>query len=379
MKKLTLTFMILIIINLAYSKSEYFMNSKQKIELLKYGRVTIEQELFNILICPGYLPPIESSFKNYKQSKTNLGEYFHQKKYTDCKKNMKKSYKFAFKECLKEFTVEGAGKSWRKKFSKANIRVDKKVVGYLFAYPWALFTSVVDNVVRIPIGISGVAVGTTWATIIVPAHYSTNSLIKATWNFTFEGTFIPATQLVWNTGVTLPIALFSQRPSTERSDNFWVQHIANVNNDYIYAPEKVTNILWENVEDLDKKLKNYQSNNSQTAKIDAKIDSLKNVLKELRAEKKEIEEQNKAAEDKFILEQLAQNFNNPENKLSQCVIQEQQEKLFRQKVRNIDFEEDKKIRFMRIFGKIKKHNSIFDEEKNTDPVNETIKIIETIE
>jgi hypothetical protein len=206
----------------------YFLSLKQKGQLITRGRIQdADGNWYDIMICPGYIQPIDYSKKNLKQAGNNLTEYFTSKPYKSIKKHSSDAYEWAFEDCLQEYVWEGTGKAWKKNFSAAKKRVDRRVFGWWLSYPWAVMQSSVDNVVRIPAGLTGTALGTVWGTAVVPAGTLAAPAVEATWNGGVEGVALPASGLIWNTAASPAMALVGQTPAPERVDGFWVRNVSS--------------------------------------------------------------------------------------------------------------------------------------------------------
>lgn len=223
LSKFKLLFLFLLIgFNLNADES-YFLDFKQKGQLIGKGRVQDKNGIwYDVWITPGYIYPVQKGKKNIKQSGENMAEYFSKKKYKDLVKTSKDCYEWSYKKSLRDFTFKGARKSWKKNLSDAKGRVDKRVFAWQLAYPWAVLKSSVDNIIRIPVGVAGSTVGVSVGTVGVPAYYLTNSSAKASWNFAVEGLALPAASMTWNTVASPPLAMVGQKPSPQRVDNFWV-------------------------------------------------------------------------------------------------------------------------------------------------------------
>jgi len=204
----------------------YFLSMKQKGQLIWSGRIeTAPDEVYDIRIVPGYKYPARYSWEHLKDAGGNLGEYFQSDKYEDLWDQGGDCIGWAFEDCLRDFTLKGSGRAWKKYFGKARRHVRKRVFGWWLAYPWALLQSSVDNVVRIPAGLLGTVGGTVSGLAVVPAWHLADSAVKATWNIGVGSVVLPASGLAWNTVAAPPLALLGQRPAPERVDGFWVRAV----------------------------------------------------------------------------------------------------------------------------------------------------------
>lgn len=215
----------------------YFLSFSQKGELISSGRIKGDDgRIYDIRICPGYKYPVRYGWNNLKQAGGNLGEYFSSEKYSDMIDASGDCLEWAFDDCMYDFAIKGSGKAWKKNFSRAHDRVEKRVFGWWMAYPWAFMKSTVDNVVRIPLGFVGCAAGTAAGTAVVPAYFMTDSMIKAGWNGGVEGLLIPVSGVAWNTVISPPMAIAGQKPAESRVDGFWVRIVPES-----YTPGKELN------------------------------------------------------------------------------------------------------------------------------------------
>ncbi len=211
---------------LAASQDEegYFLPWSQKGNLIWQGAVEGDDGTwYDIRIVPGYTPPGRYGWKYIKTGGRNMREYVESDKYKNLREQSGEVLEWSYDDCLQDFTFKGAGKAWKKYYGKANARTDKRVFGWWLSYPWATLQGCVDNVVRIPVGLVGTAVGTGWGVAVVPAYHAVDSGVKAVWNTGARGCIVPITGWTWNTVASPPLSLVGQMPSIERVDGFWVR------------------------------------------------------------------------------------------------------------------------------------------------------------
>ncbi len=364
-----------------HAEDGYFMSMKQKKELILHGKVTEDHHLYNILVCPGYVPPVKNAATNNKKAIKALGEYFKKKKYQDCKNAFKRSNKFAFKDVLWKFTIKDGAKKWKTNFEKAHIASDKKVAGHMFAYPWAILKSTFDNAFRIPWGLAEFGV-VSFANSFIPVYYGTNSTIKAAYYFGIQGTTYPVMQLGWNTLTATPISLISQKPSEDRYDGFWVQCLGNVDVDYINDPEDVKKVMLsvidsliiENSEYFADRIKCREDFRVKYNSLKAKMDSLK---KENEFNLREIDKKIEIS----VNSSLDSLRNNPDSDYGNCIFQE------KQRLRTSNFKWELKgndrsnfiVLYNIIVKDFDKKNENVNEEENTEPVKEAVKAFEEVD
>ena len=204
----------------------YFLSWQQKKELLGLGRMQDSEGVwYDVWLCPGYVPPAQSSLEHLKKSGGNFHEYVELDKYRSLKKGSKACFKWALKDCGAEYIIEGIPQSWDRYFSVAHKRTQRRVFGWWLAYPWALMESSANMAFRSVVGSSGVAAGVACGAAVVPAYHALGSAIEGTWNLGAGAIILPATAVTWNTVVGPPLALAGQKPSESRVDGFWVTKV----------------------------------------------------------------------------------------------------------------------------------------------------------
>lgn len=207
----------------------YFLSWKQKKELVGLGRIQDSEGVwYDVWICPGYVPPAQSSREHFKKAGENFHEYLEADKYRSLKKGSKACFKWAFKDCGAGFIIEGVPRAWNRYFSVAHERTQRRVFGWWLAYPWALMESTADMAFRGVVGSSGVAAGVACGTAVVPAYHALDSAVEGSWNLGAEGVILPASAVAWNTVVGPPLALVGQKPAESRVDGFWVTMVDSV-------------------------------------------------------------------------------------------------------------------------------------------------------
>ena len=211
----------------AYSDDGYCLSMHQKGQLISYGRIQDANGIwYDIWLCPGYVPPVKYSWQNIKASGSDFAEYAGAVKYKNLGKQSKSCLKWAFKDCLKGFFIQGSPKAWKHYFSTAHERTQRRLFGWWLAYPWAFFESVADTAFRSVVGTAGSVSGVTAALAIVPSYHALDSAVCGIWHLCIQGTVIPVVGIAWNTVVTPPLAIFGQKPAPERVDGFWVVQLS---------------------------------------------------------------------------------------------------------------------------------------------------------
>lgn len=260
MKRFVLFFIVLVFVltgcatlpeqapDIPASDSGYFLSLKQKGQLVWTGRMQDSKgEWYDIWIVPGYVQPGRRAKTYMRKVGTDFGEYVHKQKYEDLATNSGDAFRWAFKDCLVDFTVKGVPRAWGKYWRRANSRTKQRVFGWWFAYPLAMLEGCVDTVVRIPVGVSGTLLGSAWGTVAVPGYYAVNSSVKGSWHLAVDSLLFPATACAWNTVVSPPLVLVGQKPSPSRADGFWVKPMSE---DEVLALEPLPPATKEEVEAL---------------------------------------------------------------------------------------------------------------------------------
>jgi hypothetical protein len=206
----------------------YFLAMAQKGHLIWNGRIQDGRgDWYDVWVVPGYVAPSRIAREGLHDTGADFGEYFAAEKYRDLADDSGDAYRWAFKDALYDFTLKGTPRAWGKHFAAAQNRCEQRVFGWWFAYPWAFFTSVTDNVFRIPAGLAGIALGTVWGTAVVPTWYLTNSTAKGLWHSSTSIILVPVAGYAWNTVIAPPLSLLGQKPAPSRVDGFWVRRLSD--------------------------------------------------------------------------------------------------------------------------------------------------------
>jgi len=204
----------------------YFLSWEQKGQLIGSGRIKdAEGNWYDVWVVPGYDEPAQETMTYLGKTGNAFGEYFGSKKYHDLGDASWDALTWGFDDCLDDFIFEGLPEAWGKYWSTADKRTSKRVFGWWFAYPWALFESIVDPVVRVPVGLCGTALGTAAGVAVVPSYYAVNSTIEGTWYLTMDAILLPTVACTWNTVIAPPMALVGQKPAPSRTDGFWIKQV----------------------------------------------------------------------------------------------------------------------------------------------------------
>ncbi|OQB40644.1 MAG: hypothetical protein BWY06_01105 [Candidatus Latescibacteria bacterium ADurb.Bin168] len=206
--------------------SGYFLTARQKGQLVWRGQIQdSESTWYDIWIVPGYVESLRGARQGFEEAGRSLREYVEPQKYRDIRRQSRQCFDAAWDDCIVDFTIEGTPRAWRNYLGKAQDRVNQRVFGWWMAYPWALMQGTVENVVRVPVGLSAAAIAVGAGVAGVPAYHATNSGFKAAWIATFDGLLWPANVCAWTTVIAPPLAFLGQKPAPSRVDGFWVRMV----------------------------------------------------------------------------------------------------------------------------------------------------------
>lgn len=215
---------------------EYFLDGGQKKDLLLYGRMTGHDDaLYDVWIVPGYVPPARNARKGWHQAGEELKAYGHAEHYRKLQKTSKAWMRFARKDMLRDFALKGTRTAWTDAMSTAHQRVERRVFGWWFAYPWALVEASTESVLRTGIGIPGSVATAVGSFTVVPAAYLVAPAVMSVGYAAVPGTTLPVVASAWNTVIAPPLALAGQQPAAERADGFWMKRLKDPAEDDIRA------------------------------------------------------------------------------------------------------------------------------------------------
>lgn len=233
----------------APAQAEYFLDWSQKGELISRGEITgRDQSRYNVWIVPGYVGPGQDVADGWRNAGEALTDYGDGDFYRRIGRHGRDGFRFGHRELLRDFAIAGTGRTWRESFSTASGRVEKRVFGWWFAYPWALIEATGVSALRLGIGLpSGVAVSAGSVTVwpVVEASFP---LLRAGYHATVEGTAVPLVAASWNTVVAPPLALFGEQPSPERADGFWMKRIDPAASDEVLGAARDELTRWRDAQ-----------------------------------------------------------------------------------------------------------------------------------
>lgn len=226
---------------------EYFLDGSQKKELVLYGRMTgHDGAQYDVWVVPGYVPPARKARKAWRQAGEELKDYGRASHYRHLAKTSRAWMRFARKDLLQEFALEGTGEAWSDALGTAHKRVERRVFGWWFAYPWAVIEATTESVLRTGIGIPGSAATALSSFTLVPAAYAVAPVVKSAGYAAIPGTALPLVATGWNTVIAPPLALAGQQPAPERADGFWMKRLRDPAEDDIRARLVAWQAQWKN-------------------------------------------------------------------------------------------------------------------------------------
>lgn len=205
----------------------YFLSWQQKGQLIGQGRIQDGKEnWYDIWIVPGYAQPVSRAGKYMDKAGDAFAEYGGARKYHELARHSRKAFEFAYDDCLCDFIGHDLPRAWDRYWEQAERRSQKRVFGWWFSYPWATLETVVDPVVRVPLGVCGSVLGTVWGGVAVPSYYMLDSTAVGSWQFAANGLVVPTLACTWNTVIAPPMSMVGQKPAPSRVDGFWVTMIS---------------------------------------------------------------------------------------------------------------------------------------------------------
>lgn len=215
---------------------EYFLDASQKADLILHGRMTGQDGAdYDVWVVPGYVPPLHSAGKNWKQAGKELGAYGRASHYRHLEKTSRAWIRTGGKNILRDFALKGTGTAWAEAMSAAHERVERRVFGWWFAYPWALIEASTETVLRTGVGIPAGVGAVAGAYTVVPAWYFVAPAVKSAGYAALPGTAFPVVATSWNTVIAPPLAIAGQQPAPERADGFWMKRLKDPAEDDLRA------------------------------------------------------------------------------------------------------------------------------------------------
>lgn len=223
---------LLALLSGSVAHADYFLNGSQKLDLITHGEINGEDGArYDIWVVPGYTGPLRNAKGGWVNAGHDFAEYGHADLYEDTFSTSKRMLRFAGKESIGKFAFKGSYEAWGDAFDAASERTHKRVFGWWFAYPWAVFEATGESVVRVALGVpTGILAGGAGSTIVPVAELAWPA-VKGTYHSTVPGTVLPLAAGGWNTVIAPPMALIGQQPNAARADGFWVTRVDPANAD----------------------------------------------------------------------------------------------------------------------------------------------------
>ena len=214
----------------------YFLSLKQKGQLFSQGALQDGSgQWYNIYLIPGFKKSAADSRGFFKLANSSVSLYWDKDYYGKARVAIDNYGQYMFdgsKSLFFDFTLAGTSRRWKKNMSSAERVFKKRSFGYWFSYPWYITYALVDNAVRIP---GGTAISFIGVLLSYPVAYTAGPVVTAVSPgvgyvgaggvgvLSFTG------NASWTALAGVPLSLFGQRPSPERSDGWWVKKISPPN------------------------------------------------------------------------------------------------------------------------------------------------------
>lgn len=207
---------------------EYFLDGAQKKELLMQGRITgRDGAAYDIWIVPGYRLPWRQVDQGWSAARRDLADYGRPAYYSDMLDSSGDVMRFARRDVLANFALTGTRTSWQNVTATARERVQRRVFGWWFAWPWAAIEGSAQSVVRVGGGIPGSMLIWAGGAVITPAGFLAYPAVMSSAHALGQGALLPLAAASWNTVIAPPLALAGQQPAPERADGWWMKRLAD--------------------------------------------------------------------------------------------------------------------------------------------------------
>ncbi|MBI3735514.1 hypothetical protein HY256_03265 [Candidatus Sumerlaeota bacterium] len=202
----------------------YFLSLNQKTELIRDGVITGEDgTVYDVRVVPGYAEPVREGRDRLNDAGANLGKYADIETYKRVGEAYKNGTGFLARDVAKECWIEGIGNAWSGSFADANEATRHQVIGWPFAYPWAVAKSTGETAGRLAFGTVEAGAGSAFFYAIQPAYELLSPTVKGSVEGIGGGVALPAAEVALNTAVAPPIALAGRVPTPERVDGYFVR------------------------------------------------------------------------------------------------------------------------------------------------------------
>jgi len=201
-----------------------FLSWAQRGQLIWTGSVRGENNTwYDVWVCPGFTGPAAGAWTGLQRVQDDFAEYVGSRKYRRAWAASAKIYRWTFQDCLHDYLVVGTGEAWTSYFRQAHDRADNRLFGWCIVYPWALGRSLVDIVIRVPVGVCGTVGGTANGTVVIPGYHAVDSSVKGVYHLSTKVVVRPAVAWTWNILVSPPLAAVGRQPDAAHADGFWIQ------------------------------------------------------------------------------------------------------------------------------------------------------------
>lgn len=202
----------------------YFLSCRQKWQLVSRGTMEDSyKNLYDVWLIPGYVDPARKAGENAIDAADCLADYIRADTYLSLADKSVDAFDWAFNDCIVDLAIKGTGYGWRDALDHAGEVTERRAFGWWLAYPWALTRETVCTAVRVPLGLTGAALGTVCGAVAVPGYFLARPAVASTFIFSFGAVARPAVLSAWNTAVAPPAAMLGQKPSPSRVDGYWVK------------------------------------------------------------------------------------------------------------------------------------------------------------
>lgn len=194
-----------------------FLSLKQRCELVLHGGVSdAAGDRHNVRLCPGYARPTHRAAEHFGASERAFAEYGQRETYRRMAELSGRAYRWGFGSCLRSFALSGTGQAWARRLAAAGDRARHDLLGRALRYPWAAVQATGESIVRVPAGLGGALVGAGAGTLAIPGYSLSRPGGRGLYEAAVHGVAAPACGYVWNTLVSLPLALVGRAPKAIR-------------------------------------------------------------------------------------------------------------------------------------------------------------------
>lgn len=223
----------------------YFLSGEQAADLVSRGQMTgADGARYDVWVVPGYVGPGQNVADGWGKAGEDLAEYADPRLYRDAYTTAGDALRFGGKKAIGKFAFKGSYNAWSSALSRAQGRVERRVFGWWFAYPWALIEATGESTLRLAVGVpGGIAIGGVGSTLVPVAELGWPA-VKSLGHGLGEGTVVPLAAASWNTVIAPPMVVLGQQPTPERADGFWLKRIDPAKSDAELARASAELLEW---------------------------------------------------------------------------------------------------------------------------------------